>query len=125
METLEVKTSKKTEVLDITEKVRKALPPGRLCVLHCPHTTAALTINEFEPNIKGDLEEYYAKLAPPGSYAHNKIDDNAEAHLLSSVIKPSLTIPMEGKELALGTWQRILFVELDGPRSRKVHVQVV
>ena len=125
MKQIEVGTSKKVEVVDINHEIEKVLTPGKLCVLFCPHTTAALTINEYEPNLKKDMEEYFKRIAPPGNYAHNKIDDNAEAHLLSSLLKPSLTIPMDGRSLVLGVWQAVLLVELDGPRKRKVYVQVM
>ncbi len=125
MESFTVKTSKRVEALDITPEVSRRLKSGSLCILYTPHTTAALTINEFEPNIKSDMEELYASLIPKKNWRHNSIDNNAEAHLLSSIIKPSLAIPIEEGSLALGTWQRVIFIELDGPRTRTVQMQVL
>lgn len=143
MDSFQVKTSKKVEVIDITSEVSKRIKPGSLCVLFTPHTTAALTINEFEPNIKEDFERFYSSLvkekvlpsAPlphlspsngaSGKWKHNSVDANAEAHLLSSIIKPTLAIPIHNGSLALGTWQKILFIELDGPRTRTVNMQVI
>jgi secondary thiamine-phosphate synthase enzyme len=125
MDSFQVKTSKKAEVLDITAEVSRRLKPGSLCTLFIPHTTAALTINEFEPNIKEDFERFYSSLVKGRDWKHNSVDANAEAHLLSSIIKPSISIPIHNGSLALGTWQKILFIELDGPRTRTVNMQVI
>lgn len=125
MDSFQVKTSRKVEVIDITPEVSRRLKGGSLCILFTPHTTAALSINEFEPLLKSDLEKLYSSLIPEENWRHNSIDNNAEAHLLSSIIKPSLAIPLQNGSLALGTWQKILFIELDGPRSRTVHMQVI
>lgn len=125
MDSFQVKTSGKVEVIDITPHVSSRIKSGSLCVLFTPHTTAAITINEFEPFLKSDLEKLYASIIPEENWKHNSIDNNAEAHLLSSIIKPSISIPIKDGSLALGTWQKILFIELDGPRERTVHMQVI
>ncbi|MEW5996847.1 MAG: secondary thiamine-phosphate synthase enzyme YjbQ [Candidatus Micrarchaeota archaeon] len=125
MESFTIRTSRKVEVLDITSEVSKRMKGGSLCVLFTPHTTAALTVNEFEPLLKSDLERFYSSTIPEKNWKHNSIDNNAEAHLLSSIIKPSVAIPVKGGSLSLGTWQKILFIELDGPRTRTVHMQVL
>ncbi len=119
-----VETRKRVEVVDITEGVEKRIGQGNACLVFVPHATAAVIINEFEPNIKSDYEEFFSKLAK-GSWRHNSIDNNAEAHLLSALISPSLVVPVENRKLQLGTWQRIMLVELDGPRKRRVIVKMI
>jgi secondary thiamine-phosphate synthase enzyme len=115
-----VSTNQKIQVLDITADIaaKKRIKDGAI-LLYVPHTTAGLVINENESNLKRDMERFYGSLAK-GSWQHNSIDDNAEAHLVSTALNSSITIPVEKGELVLGTWQSILFVELDGPRERKV-----
>ena len=122
MKEFTVKTSKRIEVLDITPKIESYLDDGNAVLIFAPHATAAISIGEFEPNIKTDYERFLAELCPKSDYMHNKIDDNAEAHILSAIIKPSLVVPVDNKRLVLGTWQRILLFELDGPRTRRIFV---
>lgn len=117
-----VETRKAIEVIDITGEVEKLAGRGSACLIYVPHATAALIINEFEPNIKADYEEFFSKIAR-GDWKHNSIDNNAEAHLLSALISPSVTAPLGNGRLQLGTWQRIMLVELDGPRKRKIIVK--
>jgi len=119
-----VETRKRVEVIDITEEVEKRVGQGNACLIFVPHATAAVIINEYEPNIKSDYEKFFSRLAN-GEWMHNSIDDNAEAHLLSALISPSLTVPTENGKLHLGTWQRIMLVELDGPRKRRVIVKMI
>lgn len=122
-----VKTRAKTEVLDITHFVEEAMKDeeGSACLVFVPHTTAAVTINEYEPNIKEDYKDFFNRIAPKADYRHNKVDGNAEAHLLSALISTSVVVPVHNGKLALGSWQRILLVEGDGPRNRKVYVQAL
>jgi len=127
MHKFSVPTSKTTEVIDITEMILVAITgqQGKACLVHIPHTTAAVMINEFEPNIKEDFETLYSSLVPDSDYKHEHVDKNARAHLTASLIGNSATFPIENGKPALGTWQRIIFVELDGPRQREVYVQVL
>lgn len=122
-----IQTRKKTELIDITERVC-SLAEGKakegICLVYTPHTTAAIIINEFEPLLESDFLNVFEKLVPKGNYAHNSIDDNAEAHLKSGILGCERAIPIENGRLMLGTWQRIIFCEFDGPRSRKVIVRV-
>jgi len=119
-----IETKKRTEVIDITDEVVKNTGKGEACLVYVPHATAALIVNEFEPNIKSDYEKFFSKIAN-GEWKHNAIDNNAEAHLLSALISPSVTIPLKDNKLDLGTWQRIMLVELDGPRKRKIIVKTL
>lgn len=117
-----VETRKRVEVVDITAEVeRRVEKNANACLVFVPHATAAIIINEYEPNIKSDYEKFYPQLAK-GEWKHNSIDNNAEAHLLSSLVKPFAVIPCENGKLALGTWQRIMLLELDGPRRRRVAI---
>lgn len=123
MEKMSVSTSQRVEVLDITDMISsaKTIKDG-VIVIHIPHTTAGLMINENESNLRKDMERFFGSLAK-GEWQHNTIDNNAEAHLVSSTLNSSISIPVESGELALGTWQSILFVELDGPRQRSVYLK--
>ncbi|HNR58423.1 MAG TPA: secondary thiamine-phosphate synthase enzyme YjbQ, partial [Methanothrix sp.] len=90
------------------------------------HTTTGIIINEAESGLVADLLRRLASLAPPrNGYLHDRIDDNAHAHLQAVLLGNSRTIPVEEGCLALGTWQRVLFVELDGPRRRSVLIKVL
>jgi len=97
-----------------------------IAVIYTPHTTTALIVNEAESGLLEDIVEVLQKLIPKGAgYKHDRIDDNADAHLRACILGNSLVIPVENGRLVLGTWQRILFVELDGPRRRRVYVKVI
>ncbi|CAB50324.1 secondary thiamine-phosphate synthase enzyme YjbQ [Pyrococcus abyssi] len=129
LRSIKVRTSKEFEIVDITDEVEKIVRESNvksgLVVVFTRHTTTALTINENESGLKRDLEELLGKLVPKGmGYMHDRIDNNAHSHLRGILIGPSLTIPVEDGRLLLGTWQSILFIELDGPRTREVYVKV-
>ena len=115
--------------VDITAQVKVAVRESGveegLCVVYCPHTTAAITINEnADPDVVRDLKLALADTFPDRrEFKH--AEGNSAAHLKSSVIGASETIPVTGGAMALGTWQGIYFCEFDGPRHRKVYVQVV
>jgi len=127
MHKLSIPTSKTTEVLDITDAVLSAIKAddAKMALVHIPHTTAAIMINEFEPNIKIDFETLYSTLVPDSDYLHEHVDSNAKAHLTASLIGNSATFPINKGKAALGVWQRIILVELDGPREREVYIQVI
>lgn len=122
-------TSSQKELIDITGQVSAAVAKSGIrdgiCLVYAPHATAGIIINEFEPNIRRDFESIFECLFPKEDWAHNRIDDNAEAHLKSGLIGCERTIPVENGSLLLGTWQRILLCEFDGPRERRVVVKVV
>ncbi|RJS79090.1 YjbQ family protein [Candidatus Bathyarchaeota archaeon] len=133
---ISLETGRRLEVLDITSDVRRVVRESNirrgLVNLWIPHTTAAITINEHDPDLWDDILKTILRLVPlEGEYRHNlkyrwlPREQNAHAHILSSLMKPSLTIPLDGGMLQLGSWQAILFIELDGPRSRTVHVTVM
>jgi len=123
---IQIKTQSKQEIVDITERVARAvresaLPDG-LCTIFVPHTTAAITINEnADPAVKEDILDALGKLAPSGPH-YKHAEGNAHAHIRASLLGHSVTVPIEAGKLALGTWQGILFCEFDGPRQREVWV---
>jgi secondary thiamine-phosphate synthase enzyme len=130
---LTLETEGSAHVIDLTEGVRRVVAASgvghAVASVFVGGSTAAITTMEFEPGGVADLRALLAQLAPEGpEYAHNALngDDNAHAHLRASLIGPSLTVPVVGGALALGTWQQIVLIDFDDrPRRREVHVQVV
>lgn len=125
-----VKTSSRLELVDVTRQVTKVVSASDvksgIALVFVPHATAALLLNENEPRLVSDIATAIEKLFPRGKgYRHDEIDDNAASHIASATLGSSLTIPVSGGRLDLGTWQSVLLVELDGPRSRRVTVTVL
>jgi secondary thiamine-phosphate synthase enzyme len=118
-------TREHNEVVDITREVRAFVAASGirdgLCTVYTPHATAAIAINENDdPNIGVDFLAALRKLVVEhDGWLHDRVDDNAAAHIKSALIGPSETIPVANGELELGTWQNVFFIELDGPRSRR------
>lgn len=126
--TIEVQTSEREEILIITEQVAAALRrvPASEGLLHLfiPHTTCAITINEnADPAVLTDLIAAYRAVIPPVRFEH--AEGNSDSHFLSSLIGVSLVVPFVGGRMALGRWQGIYFVELDGPRKRKLEIRLL
>ena len=123
---IEIRTTSPKEMVDITRQVAGAVEgrPDGLCHVYVPHTTAAVVINEHaDPDVARDLTAAYAAMVPPIRFAH--AEGNSDAHLMATLLGSSVTVVIENGRLKLGTWQGIFFVELDGPRSRKVWVSVL
>ena len=125
---LTFKTSKKEEIIDITPEIKKILKESKiqegLLTVYTKHATGAIIINEnYDPNVGVDLLELLDKLIPQGIWRHDKVDDNAAAHLKASILGPSESIPIQNNELTLGTWQSIMLVDLDGPKTMKVIIK--
>ena len=123
---LDVSTSQSIQIIDISDRIEQRLPDDLtgLCTVFVPHTTAGITVNENEAGLLADIEASLERLVPAGAaYEHNAIDDNATAHLRSMLVGPEVTLPVVEGKLDLGTWQSVLFVEGDGPRSRRVTVR--
>jgi secondary thiamine-phosphate synthase enzyme len=124
-----VRTRKAQEMFDITERVaevvsRSGVSDG-ICLVYVPHATAAVIINEnADPNVCEDILEALARLIPEGRWRHDRVDNNAAAHIKATILGPSEAVPIRGGRLGLGTWQSLMLVELDGPRNRTVIVEV-
>jgi len=132
MPTITLSSTKKHELIDITNKVKEIVKNSKvkqgICFLYVPHATAAITINEnADPNIQTDIIKAINKIVPEhDNYLHDDIDNNAAAHIKSTIIGVSKTIPISNNNLQLGTWQDIFFCEFDGPRSnRKIIVEII
>ncbi len=131
MREIQVTTERKTQLLDITAKVREAVgsdAEGSAALVYVPHTTAGVTINEkIDPDLLDDFEMALGSIVDDGwSWKHVDADGpNAPSHVRASMLGPQVLVPLSGGELALGTYQGIFFCELDGPRSRKVYVSTL
>jgi secondary thiamine-phosphate synthase enzyme len=120
---LEVETGKNREVVDITEAVQEFVTPEASAVnVFVAHTTCAVTAADLDPGTDEDLLDAVWQMIPKLKYRHPHNPAHVPAHLASSIIGPSVTVPAKNGKLILGTWQRIILVELDGPRTRHLVV---
>lgn len=123
--TFEISTTERQQSIDITDRVREIVRKSGvrrgLCHVMVHHATAAIVVNENDdPNIGADLLTALGRAVPAhAGWLHDRIDNNAQAHILASILGPSETIAVEGGELQLGRWQGLMLIELDGPRSRR------
>jgi len=126
---ISVKTTQRTEFVDITSDVQKIVKESGvtagLCCIYVPHTTAGVTINEgADPSVVKDIQVMMDKLVPHSAgYLH--IEGNSDAHIKTSFVGTSQTVIIDQGKLLLGTWQAIFFCEFDGARSRRVQVKVL
>ena len=123
-------TSQRVEIHDITQDVKDILKNSGikdgLLNVYSRHSTSGVVINENESGLVKDFELTLQKLVPEGAgYQHDRIDNNADSHIRGFLLGGSQTIPVENGMMMLGTWQSIFFVELDGPRQRKLTVTVM
>lgn len=129
LERMKVSTHKRCELVDITKQVQNVITKHKLQegVLHifCPHTTAAVTVNEnYDPSVQTDISDTLSKLIPHGAgYAHT--EGNADAHIKAAMVGSSRTLFIENGKVAFGTWQGIYLCEFDGPRTRNVWLKIV
>lgn len=129
MYTIDVRSGSRTAMIDITSRVREAVGKSGvqsgLCTLFVPHTTAGITINEkADPDVVTDILKEINKIVPfEDGYAH--MEGNSAAHIKASMFGFSVQVIIEEGRLVLGTWQGIYFCEFDGPRNRKVYIQVL
>lgn len=130
METFEIKTREHNQFVDITPQVRAAVQQAKLkegfCIVYCPHTTAAITINEnADPDVAHDMLGWLKRAVPRQQADFRHAEGNSDAHIKASLVGSSATVIVERGELALGRWQGIFFCEFDGPRTRRVYVRTV
>jgi len=126
MEKIRIKTHLKREVIDITGRTDTIIHGIREGLLHLwlAHTTAAITTADLDPGTDEDMLEALESLLPKKTWRHPHNPEHAPDHIISSIIGPTLTIPIEKGKLTLGTWQRVVLVELDGPREREILAMV-
>ena len=119
---LTIKTQNKREVVDITDKVNEEVSKQKfkegVCNLFLTHTTAALTCADLDPGTDQDYLHAFAHIVPNLNYQHPHDPSHTPDHILSSLIGTSLSVPVENGKLVLGTWQRVVLIEFDGPRER-------
>lgn len=128
-ETLTLRTGASAEIVDITELVEEVVSRSGIrdgiCLIHLPHATAALVANENEAGLLRDILRKIREEFVRDGWEHDRIDDNAHAHLASTFLGSSRAFPIISGRLIRGTWQRILLIELDGPRERRIVVTIV
>lgn len=125
MQRITIKTRKKREVLDITDRLEHLLPKASgICHLLVLHTTAALTTADLDPGTDLDMLDAFEALIPKLRYRHPHDPQHVPDHILSALIGTSVALPFENGKLLLGTWQRAVLIELDGPRERSVVVTI-
>jgi secondary thiamine-phosphate synthase enzyme len=130
MHRLTIKTHRKREILDITDEVETALRKNHrgqsgACHLIVLHTTAALTTADLDPGTDADMLDAFERIIPKLNYRHPHDPEHVPDHILSALIGTSITVLFENDTLILGTWQRVILVELDGPRQREIAVGFV
>ncbi len=124
---LSIPSSRRTQFIDITAKVRQAVEESGIkdgaCMIYVPHTTAGVTINEnADPSVASDILNVLNRLIPQqGEYQH--AEGNSPAHIKTSLVGSSQLVAIKNSQLVLGTWQGIFFCEFDGPRTRNLHLQ--
>ena len=129
IEEFSISTSKKQEILDITEKVKEIVKKSNIkegiCIIYCPHTTSAILINEnADSDVKKDILKKLSSLIPENEgYLHS--EGNSDAHIKSSILGNEKTIIINDNNVILGTWQGIYFFECDGPKQRKVLIKII
>ena len=126
---INVSSKKRNEMIDITYDIQKLIDEEKLIeghlLVYVPHTTAGVTINEgADPSVQRDIIETLKILVPENTdYMH--MEGNSDAHIKASLLGSSVTVLIKNKKLMLGTWQHIFFFEGDGPRNRKVYIDII
>jgi secondary thiamine-phosphate synthase enzyme len=129
IETVRVKTSRRTEWVNITSQVNRMVAASEIssgvCQIYVPHTTAGVTINEgYDPDVASDMAAAFDRMVPrDAGYAH--AEGNSDSHIKATLVGSSQSVWIEGGQLQLGRWQAIFFCEFDGPRNREIHVKIV
>jgi secondary thiamine-phosphate synthase enzyme len=126
---IEVNTRKRTQMVDITAKIQEVVGKTKteqgLIHVYCPHTTAAITVNEnYDESVQSDITETLNSLIPHhANYAHT--EGNADAHIKASIMGSSRTLFIQSGKISLGRWQGVFFCEFDGPRTREVWLRLI
>ncbi len=129
MKTIQISTKNRFDIVDITSQVQSIVKnsgiSGGIVTIFIPHTTAGISINEnADPDVIFDLKNIFNHMIPEhNNYKH--MEGNSQAHALSTLTSPSITLIIENGSIVLGTWQNIYFMEYDGPRNRKAHIKII
>ncbi|MDY0388182.1 MAG: secondary thiamine-phosphate synthase enzyme YjbQ [Methanolobus sp.] len=127
---MELKTNDRVELIDITDVVQEAVKNSAvengICVISTRHTTTSIIVNENESGLRSDILSLLERFIPADAdYSHDRIDNNADAHLKAVLLGSSQSIPILCGRLLLGTWQSVFFAEFDGPRNRSIEIMVL
>ncbi|HID16780.1 TPA: YjbQ family protein [Candidatus Bathyarchaeota archaeon] len=127
---IRVDTSDRVQLVDVTDLVenfvRESGISDGLCLIYSPHSTTAIIVNEKESGLMKDILAKVRRDFPAGAgWLHDRVDDNAHSHLASTFIGSSTTFPVKNASLLKGTWQNIFLLEMDGPRARRLVVEVL
>jgi len=126
---ISVSSQNRYQLIDITDEVEKIATESKvkngICLVFVPHSTAAIIFTENESGLKSDWLKILKKEVEGMSFEHDRIDDNADSHILSGLLGQGKTLPIEGGRIVRGTWQQIFLVELDGPRTRRVVIKTI
>ena len=129
MQIITLLSRKKKEVVDITDNVEDILREEKVkdgvCNLFVTHTTAALTVADLDPGTDQDLLDAYTEMVPKLKYRHPHDPSHVGDHILSALIGVSLNVPFKRGKLILGTWQRVVLIDLNGPRERSINVSIL
>lgn len=126
MKTITIHTTKHKEVVDITDMVSKELDGGTgICHLFTTHTTTALTTADLDPGTDLDILDAFEGMIPKRNYRHPHDPSHVGDHILSTLIGTSVSIPATTGKLTLGTWQRVVLLEFNGPRERTVILSII
>jgi secondary thiamine-phosphate synthase enzyme len=125
-----VKTSARNQFVEITDDVRRAVLASDVksgfCVVYCPHTTAAITVNEnADPDVVHDMLLNLNKSIPQHQPGFRHAEGNSDSHIKASLVGPSVTLIIDKGDIVLGRWQGVYFCEFDGPRTREVIAQII
>ncbi len=123
-----IQSSKKREVIDITNLIESQIPQGfdsGICHLFLLHTTAGITTADLDPGTDLDMIDIFNKLVPSLNFRHPHNPDHMPDHFLSSLVGTSLSVPVSSGRLLLGTWQRVVLCEFDGPRDRELSLTFI
>ena len=124
-----VATEKRYQLVNITQEVEEMVEESGikdgLVLVFVPHSTAGIILTENEERLKNDWLEIFKKLTSGIDFLHNQIDDNADSHILSGLVGQGRVLPIKDGKIVRGTWQQILLAEFDGPRERKVIMEII
>lgn len=128
MTNFQINTQKRFQLVDITEKieaiVEKEIVKEGICHIFVAHSTAAIILTENESGLINDWLSFLKKMVRDNDFEHDRIDNNADSHLLSGLLGQGRSLPINKGRLIRGAWQQIFLLELDGPRNRKISVTI-
>lgn len=126
---ISIPTTHRKQIVDITDIIKKTIDKSQikngLCIIFVTHTTCAVTTADLDPGTDLDMLDAFDEMIPNLTYRHPHNPNHVGDHIMASLIGPNITVPVENAELVLGTWQRIVLVELDGPRHRALYISTI